>query len=37
LGIILCSDLSWANQVNYKVKKAWKATHFAMCILKKEN
>jgi hypothetical protein len=22
LGIILCSDLSWANQVNYKVKKA---------------
>jgi hypothetical protein len=28
LGIILCSDLSWADQVNYTVKKAWKALHF---------
>ena len=25
LGIILRSDLSWADQVNYTVKKAWKA------------
>ena len=23
LGIILRSDLSWADQVNYTVKKAW--------------
>jgi hypothetical protein len=35
LGIILRSDLSWADQVNYKVKKAWKALHFTMRILKK--
>jgi hypothetical protein len=28
LGIILRSDLSWADQVNYAVKKAWKALHF---------
>jgi hypothetical protein len=25
LGIILRSDLSWADQVNYTVKKTWKA------------
>ena len=25
LRIILRSDLSWADQVNYMVKKAWKA------------
>jgi hypothetical protein len=37
LGIILHSDLSWADQVNYMVKKAWKALHFTMCILKKGN
>jgi len=30
LGKILCSDLSWADQVNYMVKKAWKALHFTM-------
>ena len=35
LGIILCSDLSWADQVNYAVKRAWKALHFTMRILKK--
>ena len=35
LGIILRSDLSWADQVNYTVKKAWKALHFTMRILKK--
>jgi hypothetical protein len=37
LGIILRSDLSWADQVNYTVKKAWKALHFTMCILKMGN
>jgi hypothetical protein len=35
LGMILRSDLSWADQVNYTAKKAWKALHFAMRILKK--
>ena len=30
LGIILCSDLSWADQVNYMVKKAWRALHFTV-------
>jgi hypothetical protein len=37
LGIILCSDLSLADQVNYTVKKAWKALHFTMRIPKKGN
>jgi len=37
LGIILRSDLSWADQVNYAVKKAWKALHFTIRILKKGN
>jgi len=36
-GIILCNDLSWADQVNYTVKKARKALHFTMRILKKGN
>jgi len=35
LGIILRSDLSWADQVNYTVKKAWKAPHFTTQILKR--
>jgi hypothetical protein len=35
LRIILRGDLSWADQVNYMVKKAWKALHFTMRILKK--
>jgi len=35
LGITLRSDISWADQVNYAVKKAWKALHFTMRILKK--
>jgi len=35
LVIILCSDLSWADQANYTVKKTWKALHFTMRILKK--
>jgi hypothetical protein len=33
-GIILRSDLSWADQVNYTVKKARKALHFTLRILK---
>ena len=37
LGIILRSDLIWADQINYAVKKAWKALHFTMRILKKGN
>ena len=37
LGIILNSDLSWADPVNYTVKKAWKALHFTMRIIKKDN
>ena len=37
LGIILRSDLNWADQVNYTVKKACKALHFTMRILKKGN
>jgi len=37
LGIILRSDLSWVDQVNYTGKKAWKALHFAMRIFKKGN
>jgi hypothetical protein len=37
LGIIISSDLSWADQVNYTVRKAWKALHFVMRVLKKGN
>jgi len=37
LGIILGSDLSWADQVNYTIKKTWKALHFTMRTLKKGN
>jgi hypothetical protein len=37
LGIILRSDLGRADQVNYTVRKAWKALHFTMRILKKGN
>jgi hypothetical protein len=37
LGIIIRSDLSWADQVNYTVRKAWKALHFVMRVLKKGN
>ena len=35
LGIIIRSDLSWADQVNYTVQKAWRALHFVMRIVKK--
>ena len=37
LGIIFHSDSSWADHVNYTGKKAWKALHFIMRILKKGN
>jgi hypothetical protein len=37
LGIILCSDLSCADQNDCAVKEAWKALRFTMCILKKGN
>jgi len=37
LGIILRNDLSWADHVNYTVKKAWKSLHFIMRILRKGN
>jgi len=37
LEIILHRDLSWVNQVNYTVQKAWKKLHFIMCVLKKGN
>jgi hypothetical protein len=37
LGIILRKDLSWADHVNYAVKKAWKPLHFIMRILRKGN
>jgi hypothetical protein len=37
LGIILRSDLSWADHVNYTVKKAWKALHLIMRILRNGN
>jgi hypothetical protein len=36
-GIILRSDLSWADQVNYTVQTAWKAIHFIMRVLKNGN
>jgi hypothetical protein len=36
LGVILRSELSGADQVNYTVKKVWKALHFTMRILKRE-
>ena len=37
LGIIIRSDLNWADHVNYTLRKAWKALHFIMRILKKRN
>jgi hypothetical protein len=35
LGIIICSDLSWADQVNHTVQKAWRALCFVMRVVKK--
>jgi len=37
LEIIKRSDLSWADQVNYTVQKAWRALHFVMRIVKRGN
>jgi hypothetical protein len=37
LEIILRNDLNWVDQVNYTARKAWKAFHFIMCVLKKGN
>jgi hypothetical protein len=37
MGIIIRSDLSWADQVNHTVQKAWRALHFVMCVVKKGN
>jgi hypothetical protein len=37
LGIIICSELRWADQVNNTVQKAWRAQHFVMRVVKKEN
>jgi hypothetical protein len=35
LGIIIRSDLSYADQLNYIAQKAWKALHFVIRVLKK--
>jgi hypothetical protein len=32
LGIITCSDLNWADYVNYTLQRAWKALLFIMLI-----
>jgi len=37
LGILIRNDLNWADHVNYSLRKAWKALHFIMRILKKGN
>jgi hypothetical protein len=37
LGIIIPSDLNWIDHVNYALRKARKALHFIMRILKKGN
>jgi len=37
LGIVIRNDLSWADQVNYTVQKAWRALHFVMRIVNKGN
>jgi hypothetical protein len=37
LGIIIGSYLSWADQVNYTIQKAWRALHLVMRIVKKGN
>jgi hypothetical protein len=35
LRIIIHSDLSWADQVNYMVQKAWRALQFVKRVVKK--
>jgi len=37
LGLIIRSDLNWTDHVNHTLRKAWKALHFTMRILKKGN
>ena len=37
LGIIIPSDLSKADQVNYTVQKAWRALHFVTRVVKSGN
>jgi hypothetical protein len=37
LGLIIRSDLSWDDQVNYTVQKVWRVPHFIMHIVKKGN
>jgi hypothetical protein len=37
LGIIIRSDLSWAEQVDSTVQKAWRALHFVMRFVKGGN
>jgi hypothetical protein len=37
LGIIIRSGLNWADHVKYTLRKAWKALHIIMRILKKGN
>ena len=36
LGIIIRNDINWADHVNYTPRKARKALHFIMRILKRE-
>jgi hypothetical protein len=36
LGIIIRNDFSWADQVNYIVRKVWKALNFVMFTAKRE-
>ena len=35
VGIIICSDLNWADRVNYRLRKAWKALNFVMLTFKR--
>jgi hypothetical protein len=37
LGIIIRRDLNWVVHVNFTLRKAWKALHFVMRILKEGN
>jgi len=37
LGTITLSDLNWGDHDDYTLRKAWKALHFKMCVLKKGN
>ena len=37
LGLIIRNDINWADHVHYTLRKAWKALHFIMRILKKGN